>query len=87
MEEEKPIFEILRVVEWNYVRSRLLGASQKPEKDSPRAIAVKCNRCSARFEARESNSGRKGTFLGTLGGMQIICAKCGTEDTVRNPEA
>lgn len=43
MPDEKPVFTILRVTEWNYVTSRVIGASNKPERDTAKAIAVKCN--------------------------------------------
>lgn len=85
MADEEKVFEIVGVSKWNYVTSRVLGASQRPERDTPQVIQVKCGKCKRRFEARESNSGRPGTFLGTLGGMHITCA-CGAEETVSNSE-
>lgn len=84
MADEEKVFTILGVVRWNYVVSRVLGASGKPERDTPQVIRVKCRRCGTAFKARESESGRPGTFLGTLGGMHITCAKCEAEETVAN---
>lgn len=70
MADEEKVFTILAVTKWNFVVSRVLGASRKSEKDTPQVIRVKCDKCGMTFEARESNSGRRGTFLGTLGGIQ-----------------
>jgi hypothetical protein len=53
----------------NYVVSRVLGGSKKPERDTLQVICMT-------FEAGESESERPGTFLGTLGGMHATCAKC-----------
>ncbi len=75
--EEKTAFEIIEVTEWNWVRSRVIGAANKPEKDTPKAMKVKCNECGAKFAVMESASGEPGTFLPTLGGQQITCMKCG----------
>lgn len=82
MADEKKAFTILAVTRWNFVVSRALGASKRPPKDTPQVVRVKCHKCGTTFEARESNSGRPGTFLGTHGGMHITCASCGAEETV-----
>ena len=86
MDEQGKGFTVIEVSEWNMVRSRVLGASQKPMRDTPRAVKVKCNECGTTFVATESNSGNPGTFLPTIGHMLITCRKCENEDTVKNPE-
>jgi hypothetical protein len=84
MPNEKPTFTILSVIEWNYAISRVIGSRPEREKDTPKRIELRCHNCGMRFVAHESESGRKGTFLPTLGAMQITCLRCGAEDTVPN---
>lgn len=77
--ETNNTFKVIRVTDWNYVVSRVLGASKRAARDTPKALAVKCNACDHQFVARESSSMTSGTFfplLGSAGAVQIYCPHC-----------
>lgn len=81
--EAKPTFTVLRVTEWNYTVSRALGAPRRPERDTPKTLAVRCNACGQQFIARESQTQSEGTFCPLLSGaVQIYCSGCDANDTV-----
>lgn len=84
MAEEQEAFEILGVSRWSYTTTRVLGASQRPQKDVPQEMSVKCNTCGGTFEATVSNSRRKGTFAHLPMSLQITCGQCELEETVSN---
>ena len=85
MADDTKSFTLLAVTKWSYVASRVLGSSGKPERDAPEAIRAMCHNCGATFDAVSSENGKPGTFTGLVGGMQIVCAKCGSDGTVPNP--
>jgi hypothetical protein len=70
---------------WNYVTSRVLGASQKPEPTSLQSMDAHCLECDARWSAKKANDTEPGYFVPALGHFIITCPNCTQQVTHENP--
>jgi len=74
--------------QWSYAKSARLTGNRnptKPEVDGLQSMDAKCP-CGARWEARKSATPEHGHFTELVGGLTIICPRCGREDGLPAPQ-
>jgi len=71
---------VVRNVEWNYVRPNVMGGGAPMMNTDRRTIALTCKCGHAWTATKDRVPGQAGKFHEFMGGISVVCPKCGQED-------